>query len=275
MKYLWLACETPSEGFHRIAGCELAGALEDVASEELTPAQRVHQIRKSCKKMRALLRLCRAGLRRQDYRRHDAYIRETAERLSLARDAHVALKAFDSLSAGSYVIDAPLVEVRAMLERRVAESPDACPASGLDKTPARLKKLQKRFADAPFSLKGYGPILEGFARIYKRGRRLMDDAALDCDPETLHEWRRYAKYHWYQCRLLKNASALPLKRRCKALEEVGEVLGDDHDLWLLGDQLKTLFLTQFARRSPKPLLDLVAQRRQSLQQTAFELGREL
>src|SRR5215475_2007881 len=62
--------------------------------------ERIHSIRKRCKKLRGLLRLVRPSLG-DTYERENAYFRDVARALSPLRDVHVTLAAFDAVLAHS------------------------------------------------------------------------------------------------------------------------------------------------------------------------------
>jgi hypothetical protein len=46
----------------------------------------------------------------------------------------------------------------------------------------------------------------------------------------LHEWRKRAKDLWYHHRLLKDAWPGPVKAFADEADQLGKLLGDDHDL---------------------------------------------
>jgi CHAD domain-containing protein len=45
-----------------------------------------------------------------------------------------------------------------------------------------------------------------------------------------HEWRKRAKYLWYQCRALRGVWRPMMDACCRQLHNLSDLLGEDHDL---------------------------------------------
>ena len=99
-------------------------------------------------------------------------------------------------------------------------------------------------------------------------------AAARADPTDahLHQWRKRAKDLWYQARLLGDAWPRAFKALAQDAHALADLLGDDHDLAVLAAHLA-------ARSEPAgaddDVLELVARRRQELQDAARRLGARL
>lgn len=88
----------------------------------------------------------------------------------------------------------------------------------------------------------------------------------------MHEWRKRAKDLWYQVRILKPIQADALGELARCLKQIGQYLGDDHDLFMLEQAARQAGLE---RRELEAVSQIVATRRAQLQKKAFALGREL
>ena len=100
--------------------------------------------------------------------------------------------------------------------------------------------------------------------------------AFECKTaEAFREWRKRAKYHWYHMRLLREVWKEPMEGRCKALDELADILGDEHDLAVFRGVL-TAGADEFGgRREVHMLLALIDRRREMLQTEAATLGERL
>ena len=69
----------------------------------------------------------------------------------------------------------------------------------------------------------------GGQRIYRRGRRALAAAHEKPTVEHLHEWRKQVKYLRHQLELLRPMKAIVLEPFVERAEQLGDILGDDHD----------------------------------------------
>lgn len=96
-----------------------------------------------------------------------------------------------------------------------------------------------------------------------------------------HRWRKWVKVHGCHTQLLNNAWPAELKGREEALKQLGIILGDDHDLLVLGKLTKDRYNTSKAKATPgykkevKTLIKLFGKRRRQLQTEALSLGGRL
>jgi hypothetical protein len=91
-------------------------------------------------------------------------------------------------------------------------------------------------------------------------------------PEHFHEWRKRVKDLWYQVHLLRPVWPEQLDALAEQLKGLSEFLGDDHDLYLLGQVVDGA-----SRKPPEAdnLRRLIAQREHELRMNALEAGAEL
>lgn len=217
-----------------------AGVDEDAGGVDET----VHSGRKRCKKLRGLLRLVRPSLGKR-YRVENVRFRDAARSLSTLRDSKSNCVAFDSLLQHFRHEIRP--DAFAPLRQRLACDEASAAADRFEQYGVSDRgRLFDAFAEAmregqealdEWSLKedGFDAIADGLRLTYTRGREAMSDAYSTPSPESFHEWRKRVKYHGYHLRLLQSAWSPVLKRQRKAVDELADLLGDDHDLSVLRD----------------------------------------
>lgn len=235
-----LSLESPAPDAVRAVARERAEhalrALRETAPGD--PATAVHDVRKDAKKLRALLRLLQPAIDPRLRRSENREIAHIARQLSGSRDADVlaGLAADLRERAVGQAPETTFVAVHDALAARVDGT------GGLDgqvpAAAAQLEALVARIDAWPLDDVRRGTLIAGLERSYRRGRdELARVRRRPGDPERLHEWRKRVKDLWYQQRLLRDAWPGVMKAQAAELDELGELLGDDHDLAVLRDEL--------------------------------------
>ncbi len=240
-------------------------------------AEAAFDARKRFKRVRAALRLVRDDLGEVVYCRENLLFRDAARSLTEVRDAAAVVEALEKLVAQPAVA----IEARAVADVRralVAES-QAVIHRVLDAgaafaevvrvvTPARA-----RVDDWTLAHDGWSALGSGLTRVYRAGRRALARAAAEPSVENLHEWRKQAKYLWYQLQFLEPAWVSRDADLASRVHELTRLLGEDHDLAVLRDVLTADPGAHGGHRALKGLLALLERRRASLAGEAFGLGR--
>jgi hypothetical protein len=136
---------------------------------------------------------------------------------------------------------------------------------------ALLGKARGDIASWPLPDDADGCALDGLELTYRRGRRALAASRRDPVPELLHEWRKRAKDLWYHVRVLAPvapSAMMPLQER---LDELGEALGDDHDLAVLCDVLGVP-AAGLGEDEVRAAVALAERQRHALQVGAWRLG---
>ncbi|MGN6547676.1 MAG: CHAD domain-containing protein [Aureliella sp.] len=275
------------EGLARIVLEQIDRALAEVADPQLPRPDAVHEVRKRCKKIRGLLRLARTALA-DVYHAEDDFFRDAARKLAGVRQAEATLAVLDTLrSDGSSALsDEVIDQVRDALAacHRHADQPvdvDARLAEfaqAMQEARQRVQQWTSRPADAG---EMRDAILKGFKRAYRRGRSALEAAELVQADDYLHEFRKWAKYHWHHIKLLEQLGPKKrFRRRDKRLTELSDLLGDDRDLGALRHEL--LERTKAAEQplathkdQVDQIVSAIDQRRGSLRREAFRLAKKL
>jgi CHAD domain-containing protein len=237
------------------------------------PVEAVHGARKDLKKTRALLRLARPCLPRDEYRRENRALRDIGRAMSGGRDADVMIATADAL-AERFGDQHGRRQFAALHRRLAAHAQRREDDADVDGLAAELEAASRRAAAWPLSSCDADSLRAGEKRAYKAGRQAL--AAVERDPadaELWHEWRKRVKDLWYHQRLLVNAWRGPMKAFADECDRLGTLLGDDHDLVTLA---ATLTAQDGVSTPPsvddEALLELIAVRRGELQAKARVLG---
>ena len=82
------------------------------------------------------------------------------------------------------------------------------------------------------------------------------------------------KYHWYHCRLLRPLWSKALGARAQAADDLGEMLGDHHDLAVLRATLLDE-PHEVGQAADRPVVELIGRRRAELEAEARPIGERL
>lgn len=205
--------------------------LRDAAGRAGSPNENVHddvhEVRKSLKKARAVLKLVRPHVSGYNERKHT--YRDIGRRLSEVRDAAAVIESLDIFMAdlAESVEEAQLKQLRAeLLIRRDAVAVEARAVlrdSYDDLTAAIAEVEQLKLADT-----GPEALYSGFKREYRRGRAWARSLHTAASPTEFHEWRKRAKEHRYHLELLFG-EAPPVER----MHALTDTLGYIQDLTVL------------------------------------------
>ena len=271
------ADDSPQDALRRIADEQIERALQDLDDDSLSLPDRIHRLRKRCKKSRALLRLVRPAFKA--YKTENQAFRDAARRFSGLRDATALIETYDAVANrfDESVDRRAFAPIRARLTRdanRATETND--PHEKLAAVRENLAAIRDRVDDWSLDKNGFDAVARGFGKSYHRARKRMQDACRNPDGKTLHEWRKRVKYHWYHSRLLKEIHPDMMSPRIDALDRLSDLLGDHHDL--------VVFEMRFDGREDDfggpatdltAFLGLVRQQKTQLEQDAFQLGRQI
>ena len=247
MEYRLKQGESVPEGVRRMAAAQLDKALAHLGCEDGERDKHIHEARKATKRLRALVRLVRRDLGDEVYALENQCYRGAGQRLSGLRDAAVLVETLDRLveSLGKDVPKSRFARVRTWLvERRdrVYGQVDSNNRA-VQEVIADLAQARERLEHWNLQRRGWGRIRVGMQRIYARGRRDFAAAYVLPGDEAFHDWRKQVKYLWYHTQILENIWPSVMEVLAEELDQLGELLGQDHDLAVL----RTTVLTEFPR----------------------------
>ncbi len=223
----------------RIAGRELDRMEKEFGVRGEAAHEAVHEARKRIKRLRGLYRLIRpatGSLAREE----DERLGNVARSLSAVRDATALVETADKLAARftDPADSQMLARLRgALIERRdrIAQAEIDLDAHLEDAT-RECKRARKslKAIKLPASRSGQRELLVGsLKRSYGRIRDGFAKAKASGAAEDWHELRKLVKHHMMQVKLMRLAQPRTMRKRAEALDQLGESLGDDHDLAVL------------------------------------------
>ncbi len=232
--------EPLSAAARRIATEQLRKGLDELAGPGADREAAIHGLRKRIKKMRGLLRLVRSGLGER-YERENTWFRDLGRSLAGARDEQSVREALARLcDAEGRGLSAEAIEAaRAVLGADGAD-PHASRPGSIEPPPdleSSLAEAIERVGSWTVEGEDGRVITDGFDRVYRQGRRRWKRAAEAPSAESLHEWRKRVKDHWYHLRLCQDVWPKMMKARRREAKRLADLLGDDHDLSMLRERL--------------------------------------
>jgi CHAD domain-containing protein len=268
--------EGVAHAVRRMARAELRDAARSITKASSSPTDRVHDLRTSLKKTRALLRLVRPTAGRPA-RRENRRLREVAAAAAAFRDADVVLTTFDALVATlPAATRRRFARVRLQLDAGLDAEKQRLFGDGKDKDlRSRLRRRAKhvhRWSLPGATWRAVGP---GLVDDYRRARRAMAAAYRGGDPGAFHAWRRAVKTHRYQMQALERLAPSTVGARVAPLDRLGDLLGEEHDLTVLAEALQREGGCFSDTADRDLLLRALIRRQQSLRAAARPLGTRL
>ncbi|RWE54049.1 CHAD domain-containing protein [Mesorhizobium sp.] len=253
----------------RILAEEIGKALVHLDAAHDRPEQALHKCRKRLKNVRALLRLVRSGHETFCRTENQCY-RQVSALLAGPREATALVETIDRLAASfpEHGAGGGLDEVR---DRLVARQQDLHGGAGLGAAiGAAIAACEEGIGriDAlalPDQPEQAADVLAEGARItLRRARKALDKAGSRGEADDFHDLRKAAKTHGMHLSLLGRLWPTPIKARRKAVDELGEMLGELHDVFVLrtlleaddrplGSPQETRLLSKLLKRSEKSL----------------------
>lgn len=268
--------KSAAKAVKRLAKSQIDSAIAEIDDDTMPPAKTVHQIRKRCKKLRGLIRLVRPAF--PDYAKENRKFRDAARELAPVRDAFVMVETIDKL-VGHYdgeLDKAAFTPFRDELQEAAsAASGDEALAGKLADFRGKMAKARGRVSDWAITDTGFDAFAGGLAKTYGRAVDALARAEKKPTPDTMHEWRKRVKYHWYHTRLLRELWPEMIETRRETSDLLGDLLGDHHDLAVFRRRLAGLQASQDHPQAAEILDGIIAERQKSYTEDAFPLGRRL
>lgn len=268
--------ELLQQGFRRILK-RLSTQVEEHLTSPTDRDEHIHQARVALKRLRALIRLVRAGLPNALFGEANFFYRDLGRQLSEARDAMVMLLTWNELAALLKPIDPDLVQCvhEGLLKDSgaAAAAPDGHESAN-DTSWQAVARWQETLSGA-FAAKGagWGILQKGLKRTYRQGQEAMRQAQEKQDEAFYHEWRKRVKDRTYQIEYLAAIWEPIMTTLEQELKRLADLLGKEHDWAMLKDKLTALSKSEprVAAALPK-LKALIEQQQEALRSEAHDLG---
>jgi CHAD domain-containing protein len=228
--------ESIEEGSRRLAREGVWSAIAALEDRARDPEEAVHDARKALKRTRALVRLLRGAIGRRAARTANATLRDTGQLLSASRDATVVRQTFEEL-----VAERPPPEVdaiRAALVRSLETSGDD--TKHRDRALAALHAFVPTIDQWTFEAEGWAALADGLSRIHRGGRVVIRAITKSAEAEAVHDLRKRGKDLQFSLDHLQPIWPDAIDAYRSALHDLADLLGDDHDLFVLGERLAAI-----------------------------------
>jgi len=236
----------------------------------------IHTVRKTIKKMRALLRLIRKEIGEGHYKEENIDYRDIGRKLSGLRDATALIETVDKLleiaTASDY--DNLQDEISDFRKKLVAERKALFEEIG-DQTELReeilkeLRTLKDRLHQWPLKNEAFKSWAAGLKKTYKKGKKQCEQANGSKDPHDYHEWRKRVKYLWNQLKFLEELWPSMLDAYTDSLSDLSTLLGDEHDLAVFKEKV---YSADFEGQPSSEMRHFIDEQVRDLRAQAIELG---
>uniref|UniRef100_A0A7C4LRU0 CHAD domain-containing protein n=1 Tax=Schlesneria paludicola TaxID=360056 RepID=A0A7C4LRU0_9PLAN len=240
------------------------------APPPLPPGQ-VHEVRKSTKRLRALIALVGSHFGRRQ-RWFDRQLRELNRHLASVRDAEALQEAFERLIVGDDPFPDDFAAVRVSLLNWAAQH-ERLSARNLHRALRCLETLVGKWSAARLPKRGWALLKDDLFRTYRRARRTVRRLPARPSAEELHELRKRVKQVQYHWEFLQPLWPPRMTAELEQLELLSDALGQHHDAEML-----RLWVTDgrrgdtVARHTVQRLLRLVDRQQQQLAAEARRLA---
>jgi CHAD domain-containing protein len=266
-----------SEALRRVAFGELELAHTALSAAPPERHSGVHNARKCLKRLRSLLLIIRPGLPEPTYANLYGRLTAIARGLSAARDAQALIDASTKLErkTGAGPGLGPLHSLRAWLHKRRHVAEQNLERSAASDAMRGLLELRPSFANLSVYPDDFQPLGKGLRRCYRGTRKAFRHAFDTLHDEDFHEWRKGVQHHWRQMQLLVPCWPSELSARADTAKSLSQLLGDDHDIFLLRKIASTPTMTFGSHEETAAFLRRCLKRQRSLRQQAYTEGERL
>lgn len=270
--------KTVEKSIQRVGTEQIDKAIAEIEDPKLDRHEAIHQVRKRCKKLRALVRLVRPALGKT-YKHENERFRDIARNLAGMRDEQSMVEALERLlktldEAKRKKFDGVLGELRARRDATAA-STEQDPELLLADARQALAKARRGVDQWQLDAEGFQAVSGGFAQTYNRGRKAVKQAFRTGDASDFHEWRKRVKYHTHHLRLLRPLWPQVNEAWQTESKKLADILGEDHDLAMLDALLVSEKEDLAGNNTRNRLQKIIHKEQQSLRGEAWAIGQRL
>ena len=212
---------------------QIDNVLDLINNSETGFDETIHSIRKSIKRIRAMMRMIRFPLGEKIYNQENIFLRDINRTISAIRDSRVNIEVFDTLTERLLKPEEKSVDaVNELLADEYQQLKEQFDVNNKGKEQLRslLKDARKRLAIPELDNIRKGSVMRGIRKTYRRGKKSLAIAGHDLNDRNLHELRKQVKHLWYQMQLIRFLWDPYFASLEKSIETVSDGLGEDHDL---------------------------------------------
>ena len=223
----------------------------------------LHDVRRRLKELRAMASL----LGQPD----TEFFRSAGRTLSSYRDAKAAVEAFDRLrERATDWTPRQFSKIRRALAARIPPKVDRETSDDLR---GALLVERGQIAAWPVDEMKRDDLWRAIRRSYRRARKAMRAAQHEKTAESFHQWRKFAKIHWYHAQFFGDVNMAKLGPHTDMLKKLSRALGDHHDLVIVDELCREAPETFGSARHVKSFRESIAKRLSELEVDAESIGR--
>ena len=249
-------------------------ALYQLTTPGLDEDVAVHEARKAFKRIRAMLRLVRDEIDKQEFSQLNALFRDAGRALSGVRTSAVLDETLEALHQRypDQISHEDVVQALARLRaHHEAMREEVVLGQALfHQVAGELRRGREQIET--LSLTGNHFPASGLRRVYARGRRGLKASRHHPTVAHFHEWRKRVKYLRYHVRVLSPAWPEVLTCLTQELVVLSDLLGVDHDLADLRQTLIDHPELGLQGSEQGKLLALIESYRAELEARSFHIG---
>jgi CHAD domain-containing protein len=203
----------------------------------------VHEVRKTIKRIRAVLKMVRDEIGYSNYFRENSFYRDMGRSLSPVRDSYV-LGALCTALHRRYPDVIGTDDHQAVMEcltRKMEQELQDFNTrkGGFEAIKRDLDSASGRVAEYCRLRDGFVSVEKGIRRIYGRARRQLSRVRKQFHTAEFHEYRKNTKYLLHQVEILQPVYPRVLKAYARSIEKHAELLGETRDYDRLEAYLRT------------------------------------
>lgn len=233
--------ESVPTGLGRIMQEQFTVAIAQLGRMDEDLAERVHEVRKSVKRLRAVIRLMRPVFG-SAYQEENVALRDIGRALSVVRDAHALVETLNLLSDKYHKElgedGLPFLR-RTIIAYAQEREHNFAPTQQIPRLIEELKVIGQRAKSWPYENTDIHVLTDGVATTIRRGRKSYRTAYAVPTAEHFHDWRKRVKDLRYQLALLEKLWPEVFDGFSRTAKELEERLGMDHNLVVLRNMLPT------------------------------------
>jgi len=234
--------EDISDSIHRILS-EQYQFIVDTCNKYDDPHTAIHDIRKSFKRIRAVLKLIKPDIPIEVYRRENTLVRDLSRKFSKARNLHVFAEEFENImAAGILKLPEETTEkVRSHFKEKEKEAVNLLVDLEIFRIVAiKTEEAKNRIAEIDFSSLGPHTIYKGVGDVFSWGQKQMTHTQQIPTDKNLHEMRKRIKALMYLVQLIKDVSPDFFTGFYEGLKSASLALGDDHNMAEMLSYIETM-----------------------------------
>ncbi len=215
-------------------------------AENLSPNMAVHQIRRLFKRLRASLRLYKTMTYQNLFQEEIGAIQIASTSLTYARESYVNLFTFEKLLSHKDFL--PEKKVKMVLEQLTSQNQDVINSllensdhfNTIKKTTVETQKQLETISGLPDTYAIFQELINSYEKSHRRFEKVLQET----NSRNMHELRKILKRLMHQFELLKFIKLKFFTQRIIQLNSITEYLGEDHDIFVLSNEINNNYSKQ-------------------------------